>query len=779
MFVGFRKHIYRSVPQFLPFFILLIGGIGVARSDDAELLQRGRQIYETSCLKCHGKDGGGVEEHYDDPLIGDESVKSLATIIAETMPEEDPDLCVDEDALAVAAFIHESFYSEAAQVRNRPPRIKLARLTGEQLRQSLADLFSSFDNRPFIDDTSGFKGVYFDSGKFDLKKKKIERTDPILDFDFGHDSPGEGIGKEEFSIQWVGSLRPDTTGRYELIVRSTCSFQMYFGDDDRILFNNHVQSEGRDEFKRTMHLTAGRGYPLKIDFRQRKRKTELPPASFSFSWIPPGGVKEIVPARNVSHRWQPSTFALQTKLPADDRSYGYERGTSVDRQWDESVTRAAIEFSDMASSELWSRYRRRNRKKHKKDDPDRAMLRNYLSDLATRAFRGPLTDRQQDLYVNQLLEAIPDDADAIKTACLLMIKSPRFLYPSLDAGLTDSHRAASRLAFVLHDSIPLEQLRRRADQGSIANEKQIMQTARPMIDDYRTRAKMRSFLLEWLDVDEEEIAKDTESFEGFDESLVADLRVSLYEFLDQIVWSEKSDFRELVSAKWVVTSPRLQNFYGDGWRPKNKDETSGSKPFVRSVDNDDRVGALSHPLVMASHAYHKHTSPIHRGVFVYRKVLGRTLRPPNAAFSPLNPDLHPKLTTRQRVELQTAEVNCQVCHAKINAVGFALENFDAVGRFRDQENGQKIDATGHYLTRAGNNVQFGSPAELADFLVSSEDVHRAFVDSCFEYFTKQPTAAYGPDTLDKLTTSFRESDFNIQSLIADIAITFAGYIDEQ
>ena len=252
--------------------------------------------------------------------------------------------------------------------------------------------------------------------------------------------------------------------------------------------------------------------------------------------------------------------------------------------------------------------------------------------------------------------------------------------------------------------------------------------------------------------------------------MVADLRKSLDAFLHEVTWSDQSSFRELLLADWTFTSDRLEKFYGETWRPADKNGPS----LRRSVPDPHRVGVLNHPLLMSKLSYYENSSPIHRGVFLYRKVLGRVLRPPNAAFSPLNPDLHPKLTTRERVEMQTGEVNCQVCHAKINALGFSLENLDPVGRFRDQDNGSRVDASGSYMTRDGKEASFTGPRELATFLADSEDCHRAFVDSCFEYFAKQPIAAYGPETLERLTKSFQDSEFNMRELIIAIAVTVAS-----
>ena len=192
----------------------------------------------------------------------------------------------------------------------------------------------------------------------------------------------------------------------------------------------------------------------------------------------------------------------------------------------------------------------------------------------------------------------------------------------------------------------------------------------------------------------------------------------------------------------------------------------------RSVrDQEIHAGVLTHPLIMSNLAYHRTTSPIHRGVFLTRRTLGRVLRPPDASFTPLSADLHPELTTRERVQLQTGEVNCQACHKQINSLGFAFEHFDATGRYRVEENGKKINSAGSYTDRNGKRVDFNGARELADYLTQSEDCHRAFVEAAFEYFVKQPITAYGSGTAEKITQSFQDSDYNIRELLVAIAVT--------
>jgi len=737
-------------------------------------IARGAEIYKATCSSCHGPNGEGVSEHYALALIGDATIGELTKLINDTMPEEEPDQCVGADAAAVAAYMHHTFYSEAAQLRNRPPRIGLARLTGNQLRQSLADLYAHFGGVAEISDKRGVKGIYFDGDRWKDENKKIERTDPVLSFDFGRESPGEGIKKEAFYIYWEGGLKVDVTGRYEIIVRSTCSFQMDFGKIERTFIDNHVQSGDKTEFRESIVLTAGRVYPFKFDFIQRERKTELPPASFSLSWIPPHGVEQVIPTENLIPDSGPGTFALQSILPADDRSYGFERGIAINRQWDDSTTSAAIEFAEIASDELWASYRR----KHRKDsDENRSQLKAFLDEVVQVAFRNPLDDELRRIYIDDQVDKTEDDLEAIKRVLLISLKSPRFLYPQTDVEHSLSRQVATRLALTLYDSLPSDEwLVRAADKDQLKNRDQVRAAAQRMLDDFRAHAKVREMMHEWLNLSHiTEISKNQESYAGFNPELVSDLKASLNAFIDEVIWSEPSDYRQFFNADWSFTTSRVAEFYGAAWSPVGE----ASMGLQRTAgDARLRHGLLTHPYLMSGLAYYDSTSPIHRGVFLIRYILGRTLRPPNEAFSPLSPDLHPDLTTRQRVALQTSPDNCQVCHSKINALGFALENFDAVGRYRDVEKNKPIDSSGSYIARDEQTARFQGTAELADYLANSPDAHRAFVNRAFQHFVKQPAAAYGAGTLDELTSKFVKSGYNVKELIIEIAVVAAMPVEK-
>ena len=288
-----------------------------------------------------------------------------------------------------------------------------------------------------------------------------------------------------------------------------------------------------------------------------------------------------------------------------------------------------------------------------------------------------------------------------------------------------------------------------------------------MVDDPRARWKLREFLLQWLRVDQvPDIAKDPKQYPQFNELIAADLRSSLDRFLEDVIGGQTGDFRQLLRADYLYLNGRLSQFYAAG--------LSADAPFQKVyLDQHERAGVLTHPYLMSSFAYTASSSPIHRGVFVARSVLGRVLRPPPEAVAPLAPDLHPDLTTRQRVTLQTKAESCQSCHGMINSLGFTLEHFDAVGRYRKNEKGRPIDATGLYETRNGEIVTFKDIQALAEFLTSTEETHTAIVQQLFHHLVKQPVCAFGRQTLPDLRRFFTTHDFNLRKLMVEIMATSA------
>lgn len=745
--------------------VVIVAAASAPGTSAEEIARSGEEIYRELCASCHGEKGEGVPGEHSRPLVGDESVSGLAKYIDSWMPDDDSEKCTGEDAEKVARYIYDAFYSPIARARNRPPRIELSRLTVRQYRNAVADLVGSF-RKPAPESTEqGLRGQYFDSRR-PRGRPVVQRIDPEVRFDFGESSPAQDkLDASGFSARWDGAVLAPETGRYEFIVRTDHAARLWINDLEDPLIDAWVKSGDDIEYRASVFLIDGRIYPLRLEFTSRdqgveKKSDDKQSAAFlNLCWKLPKRVDEVIPSRCLSPERTSEVLAVETPFPPDDRSSGYERGTSVSRAWDAATTDAALEVAGHITGHLDELAGTGN------GDADRgARLRAFCASLVERAFRRPLTEEQRKLYVTQQFEAAPDLETAVKRVVLLALKSPRFLYLDTGDRMPDAYGVAAHLSFALWDSLPDNRLLEAAADGRITSREQVRREAERMVGDRRAHAKLLQFLHHWLDIEHvPDLVKDTERFSGFDAALASDLRTSLDLLLEEVLAEDGADFRKLLLSEELYLNGRLAAFYGH--------DLPAPAPFQKvRAKEAQRVGVLSHPYMMARFSYTDATSPIHRGVFLLRGVLGRALRPPPAAFAPLPAELHPDLTTRERVSLQTKPESCQACHSRINPLGFALEHFDAVGRYREREGNRPIDAAGFYESTDGERVTFDGALELARFLASSGHVHRAFALQLFQHLVKQPAPAYGTELSEKLCQEFAAADFNVLELVVEIAV---------
>jgi mono/diheme cytochrome c family protein len=737
----------------------------------------GQQVYQKQCVGCHGAKGEGAKV-VPEPLAGSRSVGELARFISKTMPPG-PRKCAPADALKVAAYVYNAFYSPLAQARNKTARIELARLTVRQYRNAVTDLLANFrapaqsgppakrEAKQEIQETQhGLLAEYFKAKRFQGDERVLQRTDPEVQFDWGQAGPvPEQFDPHQFSIRWSGGVLAPDTGEYEFVVRSDHAVRLWVNDPKQPLIDAWVKSGNDTEFRGTIFLIGGRAYPLRLEFTKstqgvddtdKQKGKPIAKAFLTLAWKRPKMADETIPQRCLLPMSLPEMFAPAAPFPPDDRSIGYERGTSVSKAWDDATTSAALETAAYVVAHL----------KELSDVPEtapdrRVRLQAFCRQFVERALRRPLSEADAKFYVVRQFAATPDVETAIKRVVLLTLKSPRFLYREIGAP-DDAYDTSARLAFGLWDTLPDAELLKAASSGSLVTREQVRMQAERMVTDPRAWPKLREFLLQWLKVDQvPDIAKDARHYPGFDANAQNDLRTSLEMFLENTVWSDKSDFRELMLTDKLYLNGRLAKLYGVA--------LPADAPFQPvSLDPAERSGVLTHPYVMASFAYVDGSSPIHRGVLVARNMLGRTLQPPPAAFVPLAAALHPDLTTRQRVAMQTRPAACSGCHGLINPLGFTMERFDAIGRLRVSEQGKPIDATGSYRSRTGKLVTFMGARDLGRFVADSPEAHAAFVEKLFQYLVKQPVRAYGPQTLPDLQRYFETHDYNIRKLMVEI-----------
>ena len=724
----------------------------------------GKSIYKKQCAECHGKNGEGVKDKYDQALHGDRTLDRLVRYIDKNMPEDNPDKINAKEAEAVGRYIYESFYSLEARLRKNPPRIEVARLTNRQYTHAVSDLIGRFLESEWKTGGSehGLRGTYHDSRNFARDKKLYDRVDPEIRFDFGNGGP-EKTTTNEFSISWRGSVIADETGVFEFIVKTPNGTRLWVNDEQEPLIDEWVSSPETMEHRASIKLLGGRAYSLRLEcFRYRDKHSAI-----SLMWKPPHGPEQVIPPQNLSTERLGTAFVLKTQFPADDSSVGYERGVAVSKEWDEATTRAALEVAAYVTKNL-------DRLSDSKvaDTNRAAKVEKFCEKFVATAFRRPLNVEEKKIYVGQQFKGVAKSEEAVKRVVLLALKSPRFLYLGAEGKNADAYEVASRLSFGLWDSLPDTELLIAVEKGELKTETQVKYQAQRMLKNPRARAKVRYFLSHWLEMERgEDLAKDSKLFPEFTPEIAADLRSSLYKFLDDVVWRDSSDYRQLVQADYLFLNQRLAKFYGV--------EVAATNEFVKvKFDSSQRAGVITHPFLLAALSYTKTTSPIHRGVFLTRNIVGRSLKMPPVAVAFNEADFDPNLTMREKITQLTKPNNCQGCHSVINPLGFSLESFDAVGRFRTEDNGKPVNTLSEFATEEGKTIQLSGPRDIANFSVTSPDAQEAFIEQLFHQVVKQPIIAYGRNVMDQLRQSFAASGCNIQKLLVEIA-TISALHDAQ
>ena len=754
------------------FLSLFAAVLAPVRADDS----KGQKLFKERCASCHGENGEGVKDEFANPLIGDRSLNELSKYIDDTMPKDEADTMNAEDSAAVASYIYDAFYSPTAQFRNKPARVELARLTVRQYRHTLSDIVADFRGRSDYNAERGLKGEYPEFLKPRIGDRPENKIEARVDHVRNPPKDEKPLTEEElkeakknpmkdrrpgdsFRASFRGAIIIPVDGEYEFIAETENGVKVFVNDPKTPVIDAAVRSGKGTVFKGSAYLLGGRSYYFSLDFNKSKAEAT---ASIVLKWKRPGQAAEPIPTQFLSPHQVPERLVVTTPFPPDDRSMGYERGSAVTKEWDDATTSAAFEAAEWIVA-------RRYQLANTRPDSDKKLekLKEFGLRFVERAFRRPLTDDEKAHYVEKQFAESPDEETSLKRVVLLALKSPWFLYREPGRDAADPFAVASRISFVLWDAGPDGQLLDAAAKGQLKSREQVDSQVNRMLKDHRADAKLAAFFAQWLKLDRMgDLAKNDKRFPDFTPELISDLRTSLELFINDVIGSDSADFRTLLTSNELYVNGRMGQFYGFDLPP--------DAPFMKvQVTNEPRIGLLSHPYMLAGFAYVDESSPIHRGVFISRSILGRMLKQPPVAVAPIAPDLHAGLTTRERVILQTNPEMCQSCHVMINSLGFSLENFDAVGRYRQNEHEKPIDTSGAYLTTLGDEVKFKDVRELADFLANGSESSAAFTSQLFHFAVKQPVRAYGSTQPDQLHNAFREGKYNIRKLLGEIAVTAA------
>jgi hypothetical protein len=344
-----------------------------------------------------------------------------------------------------------------------------------------------------------------------------------------------------------------------------------------------------------------------------------------------------------------------------------------------------------------------------------------LSTLARRAFRRPITDADvkplMAFYQSGLSEG--DFDHGIEKALRALLVSPDFLFriertppgaASASVVRISDFELASRLSFFLWSSIPDGQLLDLAEKGKLKDPLILGQQVRRMLDDERSESLVTNFAGQWLYLRNLAAQKpDPDAFPGFDESLRQAMERETELFFQSFLREDRS-VTGMLDANYTFLNQRLAEHYGipNIYGPQFRRVT---------LTDPNRSGLLGQGSILTVTSYPNRTSVVQRGKWILENLLGAPPPPPPANVPAF--EAHTKdgriLTARQTMEQHRSDPVCASCHARMDPLGFAMENYDGVGKWRTQDVGSVIDASG----TLPDGTTFAGPAGLKNLLLTT------------------------------------------------------------
>jgi len=404
--------------------------------------------------------------------------------------------------------------------------------------------------------------------------------------------------------------------------------------------------------------------------------------------------------------------------------------------------------------------------------------KQFVRDFLRRAFRRPPTDGEIDDFVALFKEGRSNWAfiDSIQLVIQAALQSPQFLYrlklvsPG-ESGSTaplDGYEVATRLSYFLWATAPDEKLLDAAENGWLETSEGIESQAKRMLDDPRAKHAVYQFHRQWLHLDDlDSVVKDAERYPTFEPGMTDDWRDSMRAFIEDSYFGENGNVETLLTSNKVFLSDRLAPMYGKSERSVGTD--------VYEFDGDRRAGLLTQPSLMALLANAEQSSPIRRGVWVREQLLCQHLPPPPADVNITPPDPDPDASTRERFRQHTENPQCAGCHQMIDPIGFGFSNYDGMGRWRSEESGAPVDASGE-LAQTGEPAiegEFDGAAELAERLSDSRIVERCLAQRWFTYAMGRPPTESEKCTVQRVQRAFDEASGDFEQLLVSIATSEA------
>lgn len=386
-----------------------------------------------------------------------------------------------------------------------------------------------------------------------------------------------------------------------------------------------------------------------------------------------------------------------------------------------------------------------------------------LEAFARKAFRRPPLDGELDpiqrLVAGKLNEGM-EPLNALQLGCQAILCSPGFLYLNLGEGELDEVALASRLSYFLWSSPPDETLLQLAAAGELRSSLSAQVTR--MLADPKADRFVKHFVRRWLDLDNIGEMPPSEDFlVYYRDNLEAAMRAETETFFRHVL-DENLSLREFLYADYSFLNRELALHYGI-------EGIQGNELKQVSLHGSQRGGLMGQGAFLTASANGVDTSPVVRGIYVLEKLLGYTPSPPPPDVPTIEPDIRGAVTIREQLEKHRESATCAECHRKIDPLGFALENFDAIGAWRDKYDGKTpIDSAG----KLAGGDSFGTISEFRRLLVDrQEQFNRCLTNKFMTYALGRELEASDRPAVDEILAKHESANGGLRDLIRLVVLS--------
>ena len=397
-------------------------------------------------------------------------------------------------------------------------------------------------------------------------------------------------------------------------------------------------------------------------------------------------------------------------------------------------------------------------------------LKRLVTRFAEYAFRRPVSDYEIEPYLSfakEELDASGSLLEGVKAGYRAILSSHRFIYLTEDVGKLDDYSIASRLSYFLWSSPPDETLLQQAKRNVLSRPEKLRAQVERMLSDPKAEAFVKNFADSWLELrDISFTTPDARLYPEFDEILLHSMLDETYAFLDQMIEGNLS-VTNIIDSDFAMLNERLAVHYGiEGF------DGTGIQKVALKPENR-RGGVMTHGSVLKVTANGTTTSPIIRGVWLLERIMGKHIPPPPDQVPAVEPDIRGAVSIRDQLDKHRNTKACMACHKIIDPPGFALENYDVIGGWRQNyraiesekknwTDGPEVDASYQYPNGKAFKDIYGFK-EIA--LSDTDQITRNLVNQVMTYATGAEIEFADRREIDQIVEGLSEDDYGFRSLI--------------